>query len=149
MPTRRTAPAGRKMKPRGQAAASTVVAELARSSTIHIHAVLYPEDGRWIAQGLQYDLAAQGDSPMEASRRLVTKIGAEVAISMELKREFAVAVDRAPQEFWRLYDEAKMEATIAAVPLRAGTAAFQVVPHMKIADKSAHKRRVRKLPEAA
>lgn len=122
---------------------------VARPSTLHIHAVLYAEGDRWIAQGLQYDIAAQGASPLDASRRLVSKVGAEVAISMDLGREFGIRIRKAPQRFWRLYDEAKMEATIAAVPIRVGAIAFEIAPHMKIADRSASRRRDRRVAEAA
>jgi hypothetical protein len=85
-----------------------------------VSVVLYQEDGIWIAQGLQYDITARGADPVEASERFNQKIGAEFIMSMEIGEEPLSGVPRAPQEFWDMYEAAKMRGTVEATPIQIG-----------------------------
>ena len=73
-----------------------------------ISVVLYPHEGLWIAQGLEYDIVAQGSSSDEASKNFNKKFGAELAISMEVGDSSPLCgVPRAPQAFWDRYNAIK------------------------------------------
>jgi hypothetical protein len=74
-----------------------------------ISVVLYQENGVWIAQGLQHDITARGADPVEASERFNQKLGAEFIMSMEIGEAPLSGVPRAPQEFWDMYEAAKMK----------------------------------------
>jgi hypothetical protein len=84
-----------------------------------ISVVLYQEDGLWIAQGLQHDITARGNNPVEASDRFNQKFGAELIMSMEIGEEKPLAgVPRAPKEFWDMYEAAKMRADVDESPIQ-------------------------------
>jgi hypothetical protein len=100
-----------------------------------VSVVLYPEEGFWIAQGLQFDITARGKTPTEASERFNDKFGAELVISTEVDEEPLAGVGQAPKEFWDIYKRAIMHATIDDAPIRLSDGA---TPHVhqdiKIAD---------------
>ena len=76
-----------------------------------VSVIIYPEDGYWVAQGLQYDITARGGTPIEASERFNDKFGAEFIISREVgDSEPLSGVGSAPREFWAMYENAKMRA---------------------------------------
>lgn len=84
-----------------------------------VSVLLYPEDGVWIAQGLQYDITARGADPVEASERFNQKIGAEFIMSMEIGEAPLTGVPRAPKEFWDMYEAAKLRGfTVEASPIK-------------------------------
>ena len=92
--------------------------------------LLYPEDGRWIAQGLQFDITASGASPVEASERFDQKVGAELVMSFEVEDEGPLSgVKPAPQKFWAMFRQAKMTVEKEEIPLRITTNGR--VPHIR------------------
>jgi hypothetical protein len=108
--------------------------------TIEISVVLYPEDGAWIAQGLEFDITARGVSPADASERFNAKIGAEMVISLEVGDTSVLAgIDPAPKKFWDMYKAARMRVDIEEMPLRItdGGSSSRVRPHIKIFDVAA------------
>jgi hypothetical protein len=69
-----------------------------------VSVILYPEDGFWIAQGIEFDITARGRSPIEASERFSDKFATELVMSKELgDGEPLAGVGAAPQEFWFMY----------------------------------------------
>ena len=101
-----------------------------------VSVVLYPEDGLWIAQGIQFDITARGQTPLEASERFNDKFGAELVMSMELGDEEPLSgVGSAPREFWKMYENAKMRVVVDEMPLRLSSGAPHVHPEIKIADR--------------
>jgi hypothetical protein len=102
-----------------------------------VSVVLYPEEGFWIAQGLQFDITARGSTPTEASERFNDKFGAELVISMEVGDERPLAgVGQAPKEFWDMYKRATMHATVDDAPIRLSDGATpHVHQEIKIADR--------------
>jgi hypothetical protein len=84
-----------------------------------VHVVIYPEDDAWIAQGVEFDITARGNSPIEASERFHDKFGAELIMSIELGDEEPLSsVGSAPKEFWTMYEGAKMRVLVDEAPLR-------------------------------
>jgi hypothetical protein len=110
------------------------------NATLEVDVVLYEEEGLWIAQGLQFDVTARGDSPTQASDRFDAKVGAEMIMSIELQDEVPLAgVGQAPEKFWTMFKAAKMnvekEQTIIRITEGNGTA--KVRARMKISGKEA------------
>jgi hypothetical protein len=66
-------------------------------NALEMDVVLYQEDESWIAQGLQFDATARGDSPTQASDRFDAKLGAELIMSLELEDEAPLSGHFAPQ----------------------------------------------------
>ena len=78
-------------------------------SPVEMDVVLYEEDGIWIAQGLQFDVTARGESPTQASDRFDAKVGAELIMSLELQDESPLsAIGQAPEKFWSMFKNAKI-----------------------------------------
>jgi hypothetical protein len=102
-----------------------------------VSVVLYPEDGFWIAQGVQFDITARGSTPTEASERFNDKFGAELVMSIELGDNEPLAhIGSAPKEFWDMYENAKMRAAIDDAFMRLSDGATpNVHQEIKIADR--------------
>ena len=93
-----------------------------------VSVVLYPEDGFWIAQGVQFDITARGNTPIEASERFNDRFGAELVMSLELgDAEPLAGVGAAPQEFWEMYENARMRAAMDDTSMRLSDGA---TPHV-------------------
>lgn len=79
--------------------------------------VLVLRDGDiFVAQGLEYDIAAQGRSEDEAKRRLLIALKAELAEARE-RGEAEIALAPAPKAFHVIYasdDISRTEVTLAA-----------------------------------
>jgi hypothetical protein len=102
-----------------------------------VSVILYPEDGFWIAQGIEFDITARGRTPVEASERFNDKFGAELVISNELADSEPLAgVGAAPQEFWAMYKKATMRVAVDETSFRlAGAPASRVRPEIRITDR--------------
>lgn len=104
-----------------------------------VSVVLYPEDGYWIAQGIQFDITARGQTPVEASERFNDKFGAELVMSLEVgDKEPLDSVGAAPPEFWEMYERAKMRAAMDDASIRLSDGATpHVHQEIRIADRRA------------
>lgn len=81
--------------------------------------IIYPEDGFWIAQGVQFDITARGKTPTEASQRFNDKFGAELVMSIEIgDSEPLSGIGAAPAEFWEMYKRAEMRASVDDASIR-------------------------------
>lgn len=85
---------------------------------IEISAVTYEEGGRWIVQGLQYDINAQTDSPLDVHDAFTRKVLAEVGISLDLGREPLEGIGPAPIEFWKMFKETPTSISTETSPIR-------------------------------
>jgi len=103
---------------------------------IEISVVLYQEEDRWIAQGLEFDITARGSSPVEASQRFFLKVGAELIMSLELGDETPLStLGTAPQKFWEMFQNAPMRVDTDEKPIRlTNSNVARVRPQMKISD---------------
>ncbi|MGE0280078.1 MAG: hypothetical protein AB7P20_05625 [Rhizobiaceae bacterium] len=109
-----------------------------KNGSIEIDVVIYPEDHCWIAQGLQFDITARGQTPIEAADNFIKSVGAELVMSFELEDSFPLAgVGSAPQKFWQLYKQAEMrvEKEVSPIGLPEFAAAPHIVPRLRISDK--------------
>jgi len=72
--------------------------------------VLFLKEGTgqgWVAQGLEFDLAAQGDSIGEAVQNFQEVFEAQVALDKHKGQEPLAGKKEAPSWYWRALEEAK------------------------------------------
>ena len=110
--------------------------EIARD-TVEISVVIYPQDGIWIAQGIEHDIAAHGETPVEASERFNGKVRAELVVSLDLEDTKPLSgIEKAPARFAEMYRRAKMRIVDEDVSLEIEEVKSppRFRPHIKITD---------------
>lgn len=75
--------------------------------TIQIRAVAYKEGSSYIAQGLEYDICAQAHTLEDLHKKFIFNVVATIAVCVELGRKPLEGIAKAPEEFWRMFDDAK------------------------------------------
>ena len=76
------------------------------SIRIELRAVIYPDDGCWIAHCLELDVAAEGSSPIEAAESLVSLCDYQIDNAIQ-HGDLNTIFRPAPPEIWSLYAKAK------------------------------------------
>lgn len=109
--------------------------EIARD-TLEISVLIYPQDSIWVAQGVEHDIAAHGENPVEASEQFNDKIRAELIVSLDLGDPTPLSgIDRAPRVFEEMYRRAKFQIVDKEVSLDIAEAnSPRLRPHIKITD---------------
>ena len=69
---------------------------------LDLRALVYREDGAWVAHCLELDLPAEGDSPQLAVKNLVDLISFQVSTAID-DANLASIFSPAPPDIWRLY----------------------------------------------
>ena len=80
--------------------------------------LLLKNEGIWVAQMLEYDLAAQGPTQQAALEALKETLDAAVAISKHYEEAPLVNFRPAPKRYWRQFEEARGERRRAAAMAR-------------------------------
>ena len=80
-----------------------------RELSVIISAVIYPEEGAFIAQGLEYDICAQGRTIAEVTKAFDKAVVANVAVCIELGRAPLDGIQPAPAKFWQMYKTAEVK----------------------------------------
>lgn len=78
---------------------------------MNINVLIFRTDTGWVAQCLQYDIAAQGKTIEEAQEAFVTTVIGEVAYAKE-KGVSMDTIPKAPECFWEQYKK-----VVAVAPL--------------------------------
>jgi hypothetical protein len=77
-------------------------------TTNNVRAVLIQEvDGRWSAQCLEYDIAAQAKTLAELRYELEKALVGHMVVSVELGMKPFESLGPAPQRFWDMFEAAK------------------------------------------
>jgi hypothetical protein len=85
--------------------------------SIHIDVVAFVDrDGTWIAQGIQYDIAAHARSPGGLREAFMRQLAANLALNSHLGRETLEGIPPAPARFKALFEHAKEQLTPLAPP---------------------------------
>ncbi len=108
--------------------------EIARD-TVEISVILYPEDGIWIAQGIEHDIAAHGGTPLQASNEFNNKLRAELVVSVDLGETKPLSgIKHAPARFAEMYHRTKVQLVgeDASWEIAEGDSRFR--PRIKITD---------------
>lgn len=69
--------------------------------------LLLKENGQWVAQCLQYDLAAQGPTIPEALENFECVLCGHVALDLEAGEDPLFDLDPAPNFYWQWYHKAE------------------------------------------
>ena len=75
------------------------------SVNIILRLSLYDGISRWIAQGLEFDIATDGDNPKEALERFVDALACECAFAEQQKIRLEERIPKAPTDIWNLYEK--------------------------------------------
>lgn len=65
-------------------------------------AVSFREGDRWVAQCLEIDVAAQGDTPQEAKSRLMETLVEHIVLAGHYREEPFHDIPPAPQRYWAM-----------------------------------------------
>lgn len=74
---------------------------------VQLNVLIFRTDTGWVAQCLQYDIAAQGDTVVDAQKAFEGVLVAEVAYVYERGKTMD-SISRAPQCYWDQYENAKL-----------------------------------------
>jgi hypothetical protein len=69
--------------------------------------VLLLDGDRWVAQCLDFDIAAQGQSIKEAQESFERVFFGQIALDLEHGRSPLAGIERAPDEYWDLFKAAR------------------------------------------
>jgi hypothetical protein len=69
--------------------------------------LLFKGDHSWIAQGLEYNIAAQGDTREKAQNRIFRVIVGEILMDMKQEKEPLLSIPQASKEVWDKLKSAK------------------------------------------
>jgi|GEM_PF-3585430 len=69
--------------------------------TLTVHVLLYPEETWYVAHCLEFDLVAQGETPLTAFKNLLDAIEVQAAYAQEMG-DWGQLLVPAPGEYWRL-----------------------------------------------
>ena len=72
---------------------------------LEFRVLLYPEDGLWIAHGLEMDLPAEGKTPREALKNFIDLANLQIATALD-EGNLDSIFSQAPPSLWRLFSQA-------------------------------------------
>lgn len=78
---------------------------MASNTQFLLSILLINEGDKWIAQCLEWDIAAQGDSHKKALQTFEAVFWAHVLRDVEKGRPILETVDSAPEEFWDQFSD--------------------------------------------
>jgi hypothetical protein len=83
------------MRPNAQTEVATV-----KIQPLELSVLLFREAGGWVAQCLEYDIAAQGSSKVQAYRSLRYVIAGHLVLDQQKGRSPFQGIERAPEWYW-------------------------------------------------
>lgn len=73
-----------------------------------LSAVIYQEDGQYVAHALEKDICSQGSSAERALYELTRAVAGTVAVDLSIGNEPLRSTPPAPQEIWDRYERASL-----------------------------------------
>jgi hypothetical protein len=95
---------------------------------LKIRAVLFQEEGWWVAQCLEYDIAAQARTQADLLYELERLLVGRILISAKKGRQPFENLPKAPSRYWTMYEEAE-PVSIDPSPRQWD---FQVLPDIEL-----------------
>ncbi len=95
-----------------------------------IRVVLYMQGSHWIAQALEYDIAAQAKTITGTIRNLFETIADTYLFTCERNGEPFAGIGRAPDRFHKMFDEAKDDEIDFDISPRVLRRDLPVQPHL-------------------
>jgi len=96
---------------------------------LKLRAVLFQEEGWWVAQCLEFDVAAQARTQADVVYELERILVGRFLVSAEKRCEPFAGVPPAPRRYWTMFEQAE-PVPLEAVPVRQG--AFEILPDIKL-----------------
>lgn len=78
---------------------------MAKKIRLEFRVLLYPEDGWWIAHCLEMDLPAEGKTPGDAIKNLVSIANVQIATAMD-DGNLSSIFSPSPAELWQMFARA-------------------------------------------
>ena len=78
--------------------------------------ILFQEEGMWVAQCLEYDIAAHGETVIDAKEAYARVFAAQVIMAFQLDEEPLANIDKAPQQYWDMLENSQRLAAPITVP---------------------------------
>lgn len=94
--------------------------------------VLFQTDGKWIAQGLQFDIGAEGDSVDNVLYEFQRAFIGYLAICHEHKVEPFADLGAAPQRYWDLWKNAEPHEADSGAAFRVGQSVVPPVSYLGV-----------------
>ena len=94
-----------------------------------IRVLLTLEHATWVAQCLEFDIAAHGTTIAEAKRAVVRAFAAQVALALHYGEKPLATLKPAPQEYWQLFEHAErlvVDPVPTRVPAPSGPPPFMI-----------------------
>jgi hypothetical protein len=101
--------------------------------TIQISGLLLKEASAWVAQGLEYDIAAQGKTIRDAMRAFRRTVVGQMVLDIRNGREPLAAIPKAPDFYWQKYLEEAEPLARQPLNLPQGMAARSAEVELKVA----------------
>jgi len=79
---------------------------------LSIRAVVFQENGRWIAQCLEYDLCTSAGDRKELTRNLASQLRLQIMLDLIKGERPFQGLPRAPQKFWEMYSGSTPEEVV-------------------------------------
>jgi len=76
---------------------------------IKLDVVVYEDGDVWVAQAIEFDIAARARKPSELRRAFERALAANLAINHELGRAALDGIDPAPPEFREMFERAPFD----------------------------------------
>ena len=86
-----------------------------RMNTLKFVVVLFQEEGGWVSQCLNYDVAAQGDTIAEAREALAQTLAEHIVLAVHHGEQPFAGIPPAPIEYWAKFRDAERLADIQPI----------------------------------
>src|SRR5579859_5801411 len=78
------------------------MAKITKKPSINLSAIVYCEDGIWLAHCLELDIVAEGTDPRDALQALMSLCDLQITTALE-EGDIAAIFRPAPPEIWKLF----------------------------------------------
>jgi hypothetical protein len=85
-----------------------------------IRAIVFQDNGMWVAQCLEYDIGAQAHDLDTLHDRLKVTLRAEFLESMSRHKKPFAGIGRAPERFFRMWERRSRTTTVTSEPWTIG-----------------------------
>ena len=81
---------------------------MAKSTRIDLSVLLTQEGDFWVAQCLEYDIAAQGKDLREVKFRFAQTVVSQIAINVRFEQSPLEDISQAPEQYWNKFHDASV-----------------------------------------
>jgi hypothetical protein len=86
-------------------------------TTLSLTVLLFQESEWWVAQCLEYDIAAQGKTVSEVKNSFIKTFAGQIVLDVRNNCRPLEGIGRAPKYYWDLVDKAELRSTTKPIYL--------------------------------